>query len=183
MPKYEMLILGKDFDDLPSGHKRAKEGDIAAVKPYPHNWGSAEIKMGLILIVSSVDNKATMEKLTNRQFATDVDNQVGFELGTPVAKRRYNIPLDKLKKGWITDLDLVKVADGNVSYQPFKTSAQLVQKFDGVGSNNLLTELDVDCESTVASKTTEFTLDMDEKVAISFDKFKGSFKYAKEKVA
>ena len=35
---WELAIQPYDKADLASGHKRAKAGDIVAVKPYPWSW-------------------------------------------------------------------------------------------------------------------------------------------------
>ena len=55
MPLFELAIAVCDEEDLPSGHKRKKEGDIIAVKPYPWQWGKKEVDEYLIVPISAAD--------------------------------------------------------------------------------------------------------------------------------
>ena len=54
MSKFEFAIACRDEADLASGHKRKKEGDIIAVKPYPWQWGAKEVDAHLIVIVDNL---------------------------------------------------------------------------------------------------------------------------------
>ena len=54
MAKWEFAIACRDEADLASGHKRKKEGDIIAVKPYPWQWGNKEVNAYLMVIVDGL---------------------------------------------------------------------------------------------------------------------------------
>jgi len=117
--KYELAIAVADEQDLASGHKRKKKGDIIAIKPYPWNWGTEELKHYLIVIVDGLTEKE-VECLTIPYYK---DGQDVSPIATgetkphiPIAKRKYKVPLTAISK----DIDLDKVKDKNLAYQPLK---------------------------------------------------------------
>lgn len=186
MPKYEIAIAVTDEQDLPSGHKRKKEGDIVSVRPYPRNCGRKVINQSLVVIVES---NATFQEMLNLTAPLYTDGLLerpeseilqGIEV-KPIAKHKYMIPLDIIKNGWLPDLDLSKVRDKGKIYQPFKSDVQLVQKFDGMNGHRILIRSEVDTQSAYAAKNVELVIDINEKVSFAFDKHLGSFKFAKAK--
>lgn len=164
MAKWEFLIRVNDQEDLESGHKRSKEGDIIAVKPYPHQWGNCEQNNYLIVIIDNLtqeevermqspfypEGKYTEDFAEITEQMTEEERLMDSIMRIPIAKRRSNIPLDFIQMGWCPDLDLDKVRDGSIKYQPLK-------------ENNIV-------------------IDASEKVAIAYDKFRDSFKYSAVKV-
>lgn len=184
--KYEIAIAIVDEQDLASGHKRKKEGDIISVRPYPRNCGRNAIDAYLILIVESNDNLDTMLKLTvpwyddGTEWPPSDDDYDWHCINPPekLGKHRFTIPLNVIKNGWMPDLDLNKVRDKNYIYQPFKSDVQLVQKFDGIGTHKTLETKDVDTYSAYADKNVELVIDMNEQVSFVYDKYKESYKYA-----
>jgi hypothetical protein len=185
MPKYEFLIQGKDRPDTPAGPS-IKEGDLVAVKPYPCDWGTGPIARGLVIIADlNMEYKELVTLLRGgvyREIATedlwsesDVWQAITSQTHTKdeferIYKRRFSLSLNTIKTVAISDLDLTKVRNFNIRYQPFKSDVQLVQKFDGVGGNEYLTEDDVDTVSSVASKDQEFSFDLDLVQPIILDK-------------
>jgi hypothetical protein len=215
MTLYDLAIAGADEQDLPSGHKRKKEGDIIAIRPHSETvklggWGTSEVLNHLIVQIEMTDEEAAILQSTHREDGTNIflpppigvktrqnnmsvsENDIikiddsyyralnsgnlessfvhldgmkqkdmkfmdgtveleyrGKDNAQILAKRRYKIPLDIIKKGWKKDLDLDKVRDVNLNYQP------LVEE-------NII-------------------IDSSEKVSLCFDKHKNSFKYKKVK--
>lgn len=176
MPKYEFAVTIKDESE----RHRKKAGDISSVRPYPRNCGSKTIKQYLIVIVETSKTFEEMQNFTIRQFADpNVDSKekeaIAFEEGQkPIAKRRYKIPLDLLKNDFIADLDMVKVSDPEVRYQPFKSASQLVARFDGLEKRQYMEEKDVDTVSLSSAKYEEFCIDMD-KTPVIWDKHTNDF--------
>jgi len=54
MAEYELLLACRDEEDLESGHKRKKEGDVICIKKCPCTWGKVAKKIGVILPVSGM---------------------------------------------------------------------------------------------------------------------------------
>lgn len=98
--KYSIAIAIRDEQDLASGHKRKKQGDIIAVKPAGHQWGDKEVKEYLIL---EVDMPTTNAETLIAQ-------------GDNGEKRKFKIPFSKLA---LSQEDLAKVEDPNIEFQPF----------------------------------------------------------------
>ena len=173
MPLYEFLIA---CADEPEAHRK-KEGDVVAVRPHPFNWGRKEIDRYFIVIIDMPEDIETLRSMfescqyaETNEFQPEDDSHL-----TKLAKNRFKIPLDIVKTGWMPDLDLGKVRDKKIIYQPFKKTSQLISKLD-------LQEKDVDCASIVSSKEAEFSIDPKEPVSLIWDKDKDSFKYPTVKV-
>jgi hypothetical protein len=114
--KYEILITAKD--ELEIGRK--KEGDIIDVIPYPHIWGKKELNKYLVV---TVENNLTLEQMWKL-----AERFIG------VKKYSYSMPLVQIKK-YLPELDLDKVRNESIAYQPFK-------KFSEISS---IIESGVDC--------------------------------------
>jgi hypothetical protein len=117
---WELAIQPYDKDDLPSGHKRAKAGDIVAVKPYPWQWGKAELQNYLIVIV---DNMTEEEAMQMMEPLYQDDNPGTLESpGIVTEKRKFKIDIKKLKQNILPTLDEAKLANQSKTenYQPLK---------------------------------------------------------------
>lgn len=123
-----MAIANKDEQDLPSGHKRKKEGDVIAVKSADWQWGTEEVKRYLIVridfenLITSIEDA---QKLTVPQFQTGELWYPSFDLPQPkiIGKRRYKIPFTDLTAKAQTlgiFIDMVKVQNETVAYQPLE---------------------------------------------------------------
>ncbi|MFW9874245.1 MAG: hypothetical protein ACFFG0_14160 [Candidatus Thorarchaeota archaeon] len=112
--KYELLIAVIDEDDLGSGHKRKKQGDIVAIRPYPWSWGRCEIDEYLV-IIAEIDNDITSMK-----------KKLHKHKGKNLEKHRYKIDMTSLKNNYCAELDMAKVENKNYIYQPFKKSSELI---------------------------------------------------------
>jgi len=172
MAKFELLIAANDEADLATGHKRKKEGDIVAVRPHPWNWGRKEIDNYLVVIIESnmtIRELRTMceESLLRKKSDGTIITRTAFSIleqdgGANIddyekySKRACKIDLADLKAE-VPDLDLDKVHDRNLKYQPFKSAKQLVHKFSDIK------EADVDTVSSMAGKDHEFSIDMQTK--------------------
>ena len=123
--KVSIALAIKDEQDLPSGHKRKKEGDIIAVKPSGWEWGTEEVKRYLILEIDLGDSITTIEdaqKLTVSQFET---GELWYPEETPkiIGKRRYKIPFTDLitkAQSLGISVDLGKIKDEKIAYQPLE---------------------------------------------------------------
>jgi hypothetical protein len=117
---WELAVQPWDKEDLPSGHKRAKAGDIVAVKPYPWNWGGAELRNYLIVIVENMTEEEMLE-LASPLYLDD--NRGTLESpGVVTGKRKFKLDIDKLKLNILPTLDKTKLQDQGKTenYQPFK---------------------------------------------------------------
>lgn len=117
MAKWEFAIRAYDQEDLESGHKRSKKGDIIAYKPYPHEWGRKE-KQGFVFV--------TMDGLTEEEasalcspYYEDGKTPTVDETPTILAKRRFKIPIEELEKVAKIRVDAREMEDPNKEYQPF----------------------------------------------------------------
>jgi hypothetical protein len=117
---WELAIQPYDKEDLASGHKRAKAGDVVAVKPYPWSWGRAELANYLIVIVDNMTEEEAMEIMSPLY---EDDTPPTIENASVItAKRKFKLDIDKLKANILPDLDKTKLdkkASGD-TYQPFK---------------------------------------------------------------
>ena len=176
--KYEILIA----NERPEKHQ-FDEGDIVAIRPHPWNWGAKEIDQYFIVIVDTDLSLAEMQNFTVRNFfgvsTKEQESSVFETVGIPISKRRYQIKLTDIKSRIISDLDLAKVRDVSVKYQPFKAEAKLVQKFDGIKGNHLIDAKDVDCASLFVSKDAETAVNLLVENII-FDKQDGKLVSAKK---
>lgn len=122
---WELAIQPWDKADLPSGHKRAKQGDIVAVKPYPWAWGKAELRNYLIVIVDNMTEEeamAIMSPLYENDISDSMDKNGMLIPGVVTGKRKFKLDINKLKANILPDLDKTKLKDQSkaVNYQPFK---------------------------------------------------------------
>jgi len=117
---WELAIQPWDKADLPSGHKRAKQGDIVAVKPYPWAWGKAELRNYLIVIVDNMTEEEAMEIMSPLYENDDPGDPE--TPGNVTGKRKFKIDIDKLKANIFPELDKTKLEDQNglTTYQPFR---------------------------------------------------------------
>ena len=117
---WELAIQPWDKADLASGHKRAKAGDIVAVKPYPWNWGTIELQNYLIIIVDNLTKEEALQIVEPLYLG---DNSGTLEVpGIVTGKRKFKIDIRKLKTNILPTLDESKLADQNKTenYQPVK---------------------------------------------------------------
>ncbi|HUW48963.1 MAG TPA: hypothetical protein VMW36_09515 [Patescibacteria group bacterium] len=127
MAKWELAICVEDEEDLPSGHKRKKRGDVIGYMPYPHEWGKVEMDGRYLFII--VDG-LTAEEITTLCEAHYADGSMMGEkeppeLGTAIAKRRFSIDIDDLEND-LPGVDLAKIKDKKVPYQPFKAAGKVL---------------------------------------------------------
>lgn len=117
---WELAVQPWDKEDLPTGHKRAKAGDIVAVKPYPWNWGVMELRNYLIVIVENMTEEEAME-IMGPFYLNDAKGTMEAP-GVVTGKRKFKLDIKKLKQNILPTLDEVKLSDqGKVeNYQPFK---------------------------------------------------------------
>lgn len=117
MAKFEFAIA---ICDEVESHRK-KEGDIIAVKPYPWQWGKKELDQYLIVVMEGLTEEEA-HKLCIPHFITGTDCYPPDDSERPknLAKRRFKIPLDTIKDGWLPSMDLEKVRDKTDKYQPLK---------------------------------------------------------------
>ena len=175
MPKYEFCIAVKDE---PEAHRK-KAGDIIAVKPYPCDTGWLTMRDHLVVVVESNETLAEMMRYKIRYYSGGPDILPDIP-GVPLAKRKYQIPLDILKDGWYPSLDLLKVENKTYPYQPFKKASELAAPYTGKDGRLLQDAEDLDCGLTAEQ---EIVIDMTEAVSLIYDKHKASFKYSTKKIA
>jgi len=108
-PVVEVAILTQSHAPLASGHERAVEGDIIAVRPPSNGVGMLEMHRHLWLRVSGWE-EGEFGTLTEGVR----DGAVSHE------KRRHAIPLGRLKQ-LKADFDEGKARNPNEVYQPFLT--------------------------------------------------------------
>lgn len=103
-PKYPIFEVAISCEDCaPHVSERKLAGDIIAVRRPGMEIGSGEDKRFLWL---------RLEGLEENEMAQLVASITGFD------KRRYSIPLDRLKVLW-PSFDMNRALDPNDSYQPF----------------------------------------------------------------
>jgi hypothetical protein len=159
MSKWEFAIAVRDEADLDSGHKRKKEGDLVAVKPYPWKWGTKEVDEYLIVVGDGLTeeeaNDLCQPHYEGGIFRKDIPPMIpGEDPPEPIkciGKNRFSIPLSIIKKGWKPDLVETDVRDKKKVYQPLKDN--------------------------------DIVIDFSEHVAICKDNHTGTFKYITEKIA
>ena len=117
---WELAVQPWDKADLASGHKRAKEGDIVAVKPYPWAWGTAELRNYLIVIVNNMTEEEAMQIMQPLYEGDTVGTME--DPGVVTGKRKFKFDIDKLKTNILPVLDKMKLGDKTKTenYQPFK---------------------------------------------------------------
>ena len=103
---WELAVQPYDKEDLPSGHKRAKKGDIIAVKPYPWTWGEVEKKQYLIVIINNLTEDEALA-LMDPYYEDDakITDDIAPEI---TAKRKFKFDLDQLAVETGKDLKLEK---------------------------------------------------------------------------
>ena len=119
---------------------RKKEGDIIAVKPSPWQWGKKELDQYLIVTIDGL-TKEEADKLCIPKFETGEDWWPSGELSQPniVAKRRFKISFDILKANFDNSIDLVKVRDKQIKYQPLMDKKIKITK-DSMDSAKLISD-------------------------------------------
>ncbi len=179
--KYELLIACADEPEA----SRKDEGDILAIRPYPHNWGRKEIDQGFVVIVESDRtfedivwlskdvlhrHKKTGDVLDMYDFhhitTTKDEDPNDYEL---IKKRRYSLQMSEVSK-YTAGIDFVKVRDKKKIYQPFKKASQLVQKFDGKNGKRRLAKRDVDTSSRHTQDEEEIVINTITNIVNIFDK-------------
>ena len=174
---YEISVAVVDEADLVSGHKRKKEGDIISVIPYQGNWGSKCLDEYFIIPVETDASFEKMLKLKDPLYDTDkpIIDENG-EITSPVlAKHRYAISFDEVKKLNLTTIDMTKVQNKTVMYQPFKKKTEILTPFNKSGSNSI-SAVSIDCGT---SEESEYVVNIQNNTVI-YDKFLKEFiKYGK----
>lgn len=122
---WELAIQPWDKADLSSGHKRAKQGDIVAVKPYPWEWGKAELRNYLIVIIDNMTEEEAMEimgPLYENDDPGSIDENGILIPGVVTDKRKFRLDIKKLKDNILPTLDESKLTDQGKAenYQPIK---------------------------------------------------------------
>lgn len=118
--------------DEPEAHRK-KEGDVIAFKPAPWNWGKRELDQYLIVTVDGMTQDEMVQLCRHMYEGGETNETVIMENNMkPIAKRRYKLPLDLLKNGWIPSIDLQKVRDKTLVYQPLKENAVVVDATEKV---------------------------------------------------
>lgn len=117
--KWEFAVRAYDQEDLASGHKRSKKGDIIGYAPYPHTWGTAE-QNGFIHIVVDGITEDEARQMCLPYYEGGVESFGIDEQPATIGKRKYAFDFDKLKKGWLPTMDMTKIENPNEKYQPFK---------------------------------------------------------------
>ena len=115
MAKWEIALA---CVDEPEAHRK-EEGDIIAFKPSPWEWGTIELKEYLIVTVAGMTRDEVFQ-LCNSLYLngeTDIETIEKKEL-FPLKKRRFRLPLNILKNGWMSDINLTKVRNKKDAYQP-----------------------------------------------------------------
>ncbi len=135
--KVSAAIAKQDEQDLASGHKRKKQGDIIAVKPANWQWGTKEYEDYLIIELDLGNVITTIEdaqKLTVPQFEI---GELWYPEETPkiTGKRRYNIPIADLIAKTTVVIDVEKMVEKGNKYQPLE---KVSIPFDGLIQDKIL---------------------------------------------
>lgn len=124
-----LILANKDEQDLASGHKRKKAGDIIAVCPENHIGGDLTRKTHLLVRVDLGNEIKTLlqaQVLASIDYGeADVYSPLDNANSTPVRKRRFNIPLTELvQKASLLGktLDIENITDDKLDYQPLTDS-------------------------------------------------------------
>jgi len=175
MPKYEFYLA---VTDEPEAHRK-NEGDIVTILPYGAECGSAVVDEYLIVIVElgETDLEKVKERfmqpllenghiddVTFRdiydtdgidlvryprgQYVLDIKSGMAMLRPRKIGKNKYSIPLQKIKDK-IPELDLVKVRDKKVKYQPMKIATQLTEKSEKLKAEDVDCGLDNTKEQTI----------------------------------
>lgn len=119
MSLWEFAISIKD--ELEAHRKR--EGDIISFKPYPwKDWGRKGNKHCLIVLVDGLtEQEAFSLKMPQYNINLNImpsPKEIEILNLVTISKRRYQLPLNIIKDGWYPDLDITKVQDKKINYQP-----------------------------------------------------------------
>lgn len=122
-----IAISIRDEQDLLSGHKRKKEGDIIAVVPYPHQWG---VKERMRFLVTNIDMGEQIDWSRIRHFLTKrwttdylVDPR-NSHLKVVLGKRRFSVRFNDLRTefhAFTSGIDWSRVKDLGDTYQPLES--------------------------------------------------------------
>lgn len=129
MPKWEIAIAVCDEPET----YRKKEGDIIAFKPAPWQWGKKELDQYLIITVDGMTQE-DMVKLCfplYKNGETNEDTIINNNM-KPVGKRKYKLPLNVIKNGWMPTLDTQKVRDPALVYQPLQENRVIIDTSEKV---------------------------------------------------
>lgn len=142
-----LILANKDEDDLQSGHKRKKAGDIIAVCPEDHYGGVKTRKTHLLLKVelgSEITLLEDAKHLMIPQFETGELWWPGGETPLPniVARNRYKLPFaDIIARATLLGItiDMNRLLDPEDDYQPLENVVIPFQTMilDRVGNKKL----------------------------------------------
>jgi hypothetical protein len=132
---YEILLCAKDEEG-----NRKKAGDIIDIKTYPWNWGKIErrkylVVLGVNLSLSDIENLTAPAMEITDPVLADPKEPLSYKPGEIriITKRRYNIPLEDIKKYWSPNIDLDRVQDVEDEYQPVKDAFDVIDFSEKVG--------------------------------------------------
>jgi len=160
MPKYEMAIAVVDEAEA----HRKNQGDIVGIVPYPNIWGRKEIDEYLILIIEDARSLSEIRKAFCQDiFKNGDERKTRYEVSLLSEveqknwafekKNAFRNDIDELKKT-ITDLDMAKMENKTIKYQPCKKASEMV-----IGADDIQEE-DVDTVSVVAGKEEEISINL-----------------------
>ena len=112
---------------------RKKEGDIIDFKPAPWVWSRKEIDQYLIVIVDNMTRNEMAQLCVPLYENGETDEEIIMDKRLKcLAKRRYKLPLNVIKNGWIPELDTQKVRDKSLIYQPLKEKSIVIDTTEKV---------------------------------------------------
>jgi len=118
--KFEFAIAAKDEEDLKSGHKRKKQGDIIAYKPSPWKWGVMELKNYLIVTVDGLTEEMARKLCCAHYTDGKITPEFMPEKENPIlAKRRFKMPIDTLSTVAKVSINITELV-ADKEYQPLK---------------------------------------------------------------
>ncbi|MCW7076384.1 MAG: hypothetical protein OCU18_03720 [Candidatus Syntrophoarchaeum sp.] len=112
---------------------RKKEGDVIAFRPAPWKWGKKELDQYLIVTVDSMTRNEMVQLCGPLYEDGETDEDVIMDRNLKrKAKRRYRLPLNIIKNGWLPELDTQKVRDRSLVYQPLKEKGIVIDTAEEV---------------------------------------------------
>lgn len=112
---------------------RKQEGDIIAFKPSPWNWGTKEVDQYLIVTIDGMTQDEVLALCFPMYAGGELNEEVIINNRMyPIGKRRYRLPLLILKDGWFPSLDIQKVRDKSLIYQPLKDNQIVIDATENV---------------------------------------------------
>lgn len=122
---------------------RKKEGDIIAVRPHGWCWGLKELSRCLVVLVEDDRSSEELNDLVAEVTYENHQKESESQRLKKLIKFKLKMPLTEIKK-INTEVDLDKARNPSFIYQPFKTTDDLIKKFDGKNGNRFLNHKDVD---------------------------------------